>query len=140
MLSATLYTRVKQGGAAPAQRMPLPVMLEELGFLSQLLKNEFVYGTEGLQANAMNTVSSLEVRLYPPSQRMVLLSGGLVLTSRLCSATPLSLWRTTLSVYRPRKGRMAEKTLVRKVRPQVLLGFPKLTVFSAALAKISTVS
>ena len=44
MLSAALYTRVKQGGGHLLQRMSLDSLMEELNFLSQLLRNEFVYG------------------------------------------------------------------------------------------------
>lgn len=62
MLAATLYTHVKAGGAAPSQRMERSQILEELSFLSRLLQNEFVYGTEGLEVNANATIASLEVR------------------------------------------------------------------------------
>jgi hypothetical protein len=61
LLAAALYTRVKAGGAAPSQRMPRQVVLAELSFMSRLLQNEFVYGTEGLEANATTTLASLEV-------------------------------------------------------------------------------
>ncbi|KAL8292445.1 hypothetical protein RQP46_001057 [Phenoliferia psychrophenolica] len=60
MLAATLYTHVKAGGAAPSQRMPRSEILDELSFLSRLLQNEFVYGTEGLEVNASATIASLE--------------------------------------------------------------------------------
>ncbi|ORY89766.1 acyltransferase-domain-containing protein [Leucosporidium creatinivorum] len=60
MLCAALYTHVKAGGAAPSQRMPTKDVLAELHFLSRLLQHEFVYGTEGLEANAAATIAQLE--------------------------------------------------------------------------------
>ncbi|KAK4699865.1 hypothetical protein P7C70_g6389, partial [Phenoliferia sp. Uapishka_3] len=60
MLAATLYTHVKAGGAAPSQRMKRRDVLDQLSFLSRLLQNEFVYGTQGLEANANATIASLE--------------------------------------------------------------------------------
>lgn len=62
MLCAALYTRVKAGGAAPSQRMRRADLLDELHFISRLLQHEFVYGTEGLEVNAAQTIASLEVR------------------------------------------------------------------------------
>ncbi|KDE03677.1 hypothetical protein MVLG_05866 [Microbotryum lychnidis-dioicae p1A1 Lamole] len=59
MFCASLYTRVKSGGAAPSQRMARKEIMAELHFLSRLLQNEFVYGIEGLEANAANTINSL---------------------------------------------------------------------------------
>lgn len=63
MLAAALYTHVKAGGAAPSQRMKREEVLSELFFMSRLLQNEFVYGTEGLEANATHTIASLEVSI-----------------------------------------------------------------------------
>lgn len=62
LLSASLYTHVKQGGAAPSQRMTRGEVMKEASFLSRLLQNEFVYGTEGLAANVNSTLTSLAVR------------------------------------------------------------------------------
>lgn len=62
LLAAALYTRVKAGGTAPSQRMERSQVISELSFLSRLLQNEFVYGTEGLEANAAKTFASLQVR------------------------------------------------------------------------------
>ncbi|SCV69844.1 BQ2448_1238 [Microbotryum intermedium] len=59
MFCASLYTRVKAGGAAPSQRMARKEIMSELHFLSRLLQNEFVYGTEGLESNAANTINFL---------------------------------------------------------------------------------
>lgn len=60
MLCAVLYTRVKAGGAAPAQRIERADCLHELHFISRLLSNEFIYSPEGLEANAERTFQSLE--------------------------------------------------------------------------------
>ncbi|GAA5830872.1 hypothetical protein JCM3766R1_003456 [Sporobolomyces carnicolor] len=59
LLCAVLYTRVKAGGAAPAQRMERSELLKELRFLSRLMQNEFVFATEGLFVNAERVISSL---------------------------------------------------------------------------------
>ncbi|GAA94612.1 hypothetical protein E5Q_01264 [Mixia osmundae IAM 14324] len=53
-------SEVKAGGAVPGQRMEYNFLLAELGFLSQTLKNEFVYGTEGMVQNAENTIEHLQ--------------------------------------------------------------------------------
>ena len=60
ILSVALYTKVKAGGAAPSQRMTRSAVIEEISFVSSLLKNEFIYGTEGLQANADATIARFE--------------------------------------------------------------------------------
>ena len=62
MLCSAMYTRVKAGGTAPSQRMRRTDLLDELHFISRLLQHEFVYGTEGLEVNAAQTIASLEVR------------------------------------------------------------------------------
>ncbi|KAK4054685.1 hypothetical protein OIO90_003497 [Microbotryomycetes sp. JL221] len=59
MLCATLYTHVKAGGAAPSQRMKRDQIFWELRFISGLLQNEFVYGTEGLETNMKRTIDAL---------------------------------------------------------------------------------
>ncbi|GAA5965561.1 hypothetical protein JCM3765_007380 [Sporobolomyces pararoseus] len=59
LLCAVLYTKVKAGGAAPAQRMERSELLKELRFLSRLMQNEFVFATEGLFVNAERVISSL---------------------------------------------------------------------------------
>ncbi|GAA5826424.1 hypothetical protein JCM11251_002361 [Rhodosporidiobolus azoricus] len=59
MLCAVLYSRVKAGGSAPAQRMERSAALNELHFISRLLSNEFVYSPEGLESNAVRTIASL---------------------------------------------------------------------------------
>lgn len=61
MLCAALYTRVKQGGTIPSQRMPKDRLIDELIFLSTLLSNEFVFGTKGIVQNSEETLKRLEV-------------------------------------------------------------------------------
>ncbi|GAA5992372.1 hypothetical protein JCM10908_000451 [Rhodotorula pacifica] len=72
MLCAVLYTRVKAGGAAPAQRIEKSDCLHELHFISRLLSNEFIYSPEGLEANAERTFQSLE------ADKVILTEGTLV--------------------------------------------------------------
>lgn len=52
---------MKAGGTAPSQRIHRSKVQEELYFLSRLLQHEFVYGTEGLEANMAATIAGLEV-------------------------------------------------------------------------------
>ncbi|KDN41525.1 acyltransferase-domain-containing protein [Tilletiaria anomala UBC 951] len=59
LASATLYTAVKQGGAAPNQRLTRGQFDSEVAFLSMVLKNEFVYGTESLGDNVDKTIQTL---------------------------------------------------------------------------------
>lgn len=60
MLSAALYTSVKAGGAAPSQRMTRGRVTQEVAFLSRLMKNEFIYDINGLEANVKRTIDALE--------------------------------------------------------------------------------
>ena len=72
LLSAALYTRVKAGGTAPSQRMPLALVHDELAFLSDILRSEFVYATEGLRINTAKTIDSLA------ADRVVLVEDDLI--------------------------------------------------------------
>ncbi|CAJ0747851.1 21784_t:CDS:10 [Entrophospora sp. SA101] len=47
IVSAAMYTKIKQGGAKSTQRLHRSLLLREVSFLSQLLKVEFVYDPEG---------------------------------------------------------------------------------------------
>lgn len=57
LLAVVLYTQVKAGGGTTSQRMIRGDIVREIGFLSKLLKNEFVYSTIGLEANANATIA-----------------------------------------------------------------------------------
>ena len=59
LAAATLYTAVKQGGAAPSQRLTRDQFNDQIAFLSMILKNEFVYGTESLSENITKTIGTL---------------------------------------------------------------------------------
>ena len=60
-MSAAMYTKVKQGGAKSTQRLHLSTLLEEVTFLSQLLKVEFVYQPGEIKTNLENTLKGLIV-------------------------------------------------------------------------------
>ncbi|CAI2170937.1 2421_t:CDS:10 [Funneliformis geosporum] len=49
IISAAMYTKIKQGGAKSTQRLHMSTLLDEVTFLSQLLKVEFVYQPVNLQ-------------------------------------------------------------------------------------------
>jgi glycerol-3-phosphate O-acyltransferase len=59
LLSVSLYIKVKEGGGSSQQRMSKSNLIQECGFISHLLRNEFVYGTDSLEANVANTIESM---------------------------------------------------------------------------------
>ncbi|RUS23116.1 hypothetical protein BC937DRAFT_92205 [Endogone sp. FLAS-F59071] len=60
IVSAALYTVVKRGGAKSTQRMSFQHLLEEVTFLSSLLKVDFIYKPGNVQQNTERTVFWLE--------------------------------------------------------------------------------
>ncbi|KAH7050063.1 glycerol-3-phosphate acyltransferas-like protein [Macrophomina phaseolina] len=60
LVSAAMYTRVKQGGAPSHQRISYDDLFEQVSFLSQLFRGEFIFPTEGLATNLEKTLCSLE--------------------------------------------------------------------------------
>jgi hypothetical protein len=60
LLSAGLYLKIKQGGAHEYQRMAFPELREQVFFLSQLFRGEFIFPPEGLDANLERALESLE--------------------------------------------------------------------------------
>ncbi|KND00860.1 uncharacterized protein SPPG_03964 [Spizellomyces punctatus DAOM BR117] len=60
ILSTAMYATVKAGGPVHAQRILLrPALQEDVAFVSQLLKSEFIYGPGGLEKNLDETVDRL---------------------------------------------------------------------------------
>ncbi|EPQ29051.1 uncharacterized protein PFL1_03340 [Pseudozyma flocculosa PF-1] len=59
LASAALYTKVKQGGTAPMQRMTRSELLRECSFISSVLRNEFVFGTDTLEGNVDKTIEGM---------------------------------------------------------------------------------
>jgi Glycerol-3-phosphate acyltransferase C-terminal region len=60
LVSASMYTRIKQGGGPANQRITYEALLEQVLFLSQLFRGEFVYATDGIHINLDNTLNGLE--------------------------------------------------------------------------------
>lgn len=60
IISATMYTRIKQGGGPTIQDIMHEDLREQAGFLSQLFRGEFIFPAEGLAANIDKTLQSLE--------------------------------------------------------------------------------
>ncbi|RDW69411.1 putative glycerol-3-phosphate acyltransferase [Coleophoma cylindrospora] len=60
LVSAALYIRVKRGGGPDNQRISYVELREQVQFLSQLFRGEFIYPTEGLAVNLDNTLRGLE--------------------------------------------------------------------------------
>ncbi|KAL1615801.1 hypothetical protein SLS54_008807 [Diplodia seriata] len=72
LVSAAMYTRVKQGGAPAHQRISGKDLLEQVAFLSQLFRGEFIFPTEGLATNLDRTLRSLEAdRVIKVTRRVV---------------------------------------------------------------------
>jgi hypothetical protein len=72
LVSAVLYIRVKAGGAAPSQAMSRGQVIYEASFLSRLLQNEFVYGTDGLEINVDRTIAAME------KDEVIAIEGGMI--------------------------------------------------------------
>ncbi|KAI9852738.1 MAG: hypothetical protein M1824_001814 [Vezdaea acicularis] len=60
LVSASMYMRVKQGGAPDTQRISYEELLSQIAFLSQLFRGEFIFPTEGLAVNLHSTLLGLE--------------------------------------------------------------------------------
>ena len=60
LVSAALYTHVKQGGGPEHQRMSYTDLHAQVSFLSQLFRGEFIFPTEGLDYNLAKTLAGLE--------------------------------------------------------------------------------
>ncbi|RMZ72621.1 glycerol-3-phosphate acyltransferase [Pyrenophora seminiperda CCB06] len=60
LVSASLYTHVKQGGGPEYQRMSYGDLRAQVHFLSQLFRGEFIFPTEGLDTNLAKTLAGLK--------------------------------------------------------------------------------
>jgi hypothetical protein len=60
LVSAALYTHVKQGGGPEHQRISYTDLHAQVSFLSQLFRGEFIFPTEGLDHNLSKTLDGLE--------------------------------------------------------------------------------
>lgn len=60
LVSAAMYTRVKRGGGPENQRIPYEELVDQVYFLSQLFRGEFIFPTEGLLPNLTKTLVGLE--------------------------------------------------------------------------------
>ncbi|PYI28490.1 acyltransferase [Aspergillus indologenus CBS 114.80] len=60
LVSAAMYTRIKQGGGPSYQRMSFPDLMSQVSFLSQLFRGEFIFPPEGLTTNLDKTLRGLE--------------------------------------------------------------------------------
>ncbi|KAI7905108.1 uncharacterized protein BX663DRAFT_501774 [Cokeromyces recurvatus] len=56
---AALYTVIKKGGGKPLQRMKYDVLLDEISFLSSLLKSDMIYKPGGVESNTRRTIQWL---------------------------------------------------------------------------------
>ena len=60
LVSAAMYTKVKQGGGPENQRISFDDLYQQVSFLSQLFRGEFIYPTAGLLTNLDTTLCGLE--------------------------------------------------------------------------------
>ena len=60
LVSAAMYTRVKQGGGPANQDITFEALYDQVSFLSQLFRGEFIYPTAGLLTNLEATLQGLE--------------------------------------------------------------------------------
>lgn len=60
LVSAAMYTRVKQGGGPAVQDIPFSDLRDQVLFLSSLFRGEFIFSGEGLAVNLSKTLAGLE--------------------------------------------------------------------------------
>lgn len=60
LVSAAMYTRVKQGGGPAVQDIPFSDLRDQVLFLSSLFRGEFIFSGEGLAVNLNKTLAGLE--------------------------------------------------------------------------------
>ncbi|PYH89862.1 acyltransferase [Aspergillus ellipticus CBS 707.79] len=60
LVSTAMYTRIKQGGGPSYQRMAYADLINQVSFLSQLFRGEFIFPPEGLTTNLEKTLRGLE--------------------------------------------------------------------------------
>ena len=60
LVSAAMYTRVKLGGGPDIQRISFEALYDQVYFLSQVFRGEFIYPTAGLLVNLNKTLQGLE--------------------------------------------------------------------------------
>ncbi|KAH8163378.1 hypothetical protein CIB48_g4848 [Xylaria polymorpha] len=60
LVSVSMYTRVKQGGGPAHQEISYMALREQVLFLSSLFRGEFIFPSEGLEANLEKTLTGLE--------------------------------------------------------------------------------
>ncbi|KAK5165346.1 hypothetical protein LTR04_001268, partial [Oleoguttula sp. CCFEE 6159] len=60
LVSASMYMKIKQGGGPEHQRISYKQLHDQVYFLSQLFRGEFIFPTEGLAVNLEKTLQSLE--------------------------------------------------------------------------------
>ena len=56
-----MYVKIKIGGGRTMQRVPLDQLMSDVAYLSRLLKNDFVFGPEGVHVNANHALNYLKV-------------------------------------------------------------------------------
>lgn len=60
LVSAAMYTKIKQGGGPANQRITYEDLKKQVSFLSQLFRGEFIFPPEGLAHNFDKTLRGLE--------------------------------------------------------------------------------
>ncbi|ORZ26596.1 putative acyltransferase [Lobosporangium transversale] len=61
IVAVTMYTRIKMGGAKSTQKISHDELLNEVTFLSRLLKTDFIYNPGDIQSNLENTLEYLKI-------------------------------------------------------------------------------
>ncbi|KAI5808681.1 hypothetical protein DFH27DRAFT_634024 [Peziza echinospora] len=85
IVAAAMYTRIKQGGGPANQVVPYDALFQQVVFLSQLFRGEFVFPSEGIKSNLHRTLNGLE-------------QDGIITIERSPLINPSTLSRTILSV------------------------------------------
>lgn len=59
IVAASMYVRIKQGGGVANQRVSYRALFNQVAFLSQLFRGEFIFPTEGIVENLRKTLQGL---------------------------------------------------------------------------------
>ncbi|KAI6247701.1 putative glycerol-3-phosphate acyltransferase, mitochondrial [Erysiphe necator] len=69
LVCVSMYVRIKQGGGPDNQKSSYNELKDQVTFLSQLFRAEFIYPTDGLETNLENTLKGLEKDLVVVRER-----------------------------------------------------------------------
>ncbi|CAK7563583.1 MAG: hypothetical protein SEPTF4163_001453 [Sporothrix epigloea] len=94
LVCAAMYTRIKQGGGPSQQQIKFDELYDQVLFLSTLFRGEFIFPTEGFEANLDRTLRGLEADGLLQLERTSVGTGG-TSTSKIVKVGLSELERTS---------------------------------------------